>query len=1110
MLVSSKPQVWRGAAAALVLASACGAPSGAAASAAAETHVGAGYGKIPLSFEANRGQTDPQVRFLARGEGYALFLTGDQAVIELKPSQSGTVPGMEPASVLRMNLVGANGHAPSSGEKPQTGVTNYLIGNDPKLWHSDIKAYSRVKYRGVYPGVDLVYYGNQRQLEYDFIVAPGADPAKIALGFDGARPSVDDHGDLVLPVNGDEVRFHKPVVYQMMGGQRKAVAASYRVANNETHFQVGAYDHRKALIIDPVLSYLTYLGGGDADYIGNNGAQQTYGTFQGQGIAVDNQGSAYVAGTTYSVNFPTQAPYQAAGRESAGSSTGFVTKLNPAGTAFVYSTFLGGTVRDSIRAIAVDGAGSAYVVGRTQSADFPVTSAAFQTMCAPDWTGTTKITSCGGSGNANSFVTKLSADGASLVYSTFLGGNNRGGGDGATAVAVDSKGQAYVTGVSGDYCHPGNAIAYFGNGNYTYEQPYYCFPTTTGAFVPGTENDTGSGNVPYNGGTPATVAAKYELQTGYLTVFSADGSSLLYSTLLSHPIQGGSGFYGTEIAVDSTGNIYVAGTTSSGNLSTTAGAFQTTTGMVAGGQTPPLANLSESRGFVAKFGPVSASAPASLLYLTYLGGSTNQSDLIGGIVADSAGNAYVSGSTREPDFPVTAGSYQTACNTDISNPTNCHASFVTKIKPDGSGLVWSTYLGSLTSGTQVSFGGPIALDAKGNVYVVGTSDNAFPQVNPIQTNSGGNSQAFLAELDPTGSTLLFSTLVGSGGTVGSQESAGLALDPAGNIYLAGYTNTASSLPVTAGAAQGAYGGGAADGFIAKIVRFAAAGTTLSVSSASVVSGTPVTLTAVVAGPSGSSAPTGTVSFQNAGTAVGSATLNGTGTATTTVTLATGSNVLTAVYSGDNTFATSTSAPQTVTVTAPVPTVTISSSPSSVVLGTAASLTWSSTGATACTAGGSWSGAEATSGTASVTPTAAGTASYTLTCTGAGGSATGTASLTVTAPPAPTVAIAVSPATITVGASTVITWSSTGATACAASGSWTGAEATSGTSKVTPTAAGTATYTLACTGQGGTTSKSATLTVNAVSHHGGGAMNPLALLVLVLLAGVRGLRGRQAA
>ena len=787
---------------------------------------------------------------------------------------------------------------------------------------------------------------------------------------------MDAHGDLVLPVNGDEVRFHRPVVYQMDGGERKPVAASYRVANNETHFQVGAYDHRKALIIDPVLSYLTYLGGGDADYIGNNGAQQTYGTFQGQGIAVDAQGSAYVAGTTYSVNFPTQAAYQAAGRQSAGRPTGFVTKLNPAGTAFVYSTFLGGTALDTIRAIAVDSAGSAYVVGRTQSADFPVTSAAFQTICAPYWTGTAKRTNCSAAADANSFVTKLSPDGASLVYSTFLGGANRGGGDGATAVAVDSKGQAYVTGVSGDYCHPGNAIAYFGNGNYTYEQPYYCFPTTTGAFVPGTDNDTGSGNVPYNGGTPATVAPKLENPAGYLTVFSADGSSLLYSTLLSHPIQGGGGFYGTEVALDATGNVYVAGSTSSGNLSTTTGAFQTTTGVVAGGQTPPLANLPESRGFVAKFGPVSASAPASLLYLTYLGGSTtNQSDLIGGIVADSAGNAYVSGATAEPDFPVTAGAYQTACNTDVSNhPTNCSASFVTKIKPDGSGLVWSTYLGSLTSGVQVSFGGPIALDAKGNIYVVGTSNNAFPQVNPIQTNNGGNSQAFLAELDPTGSNLLFSTLVGSGGAVGSQESSGLALDPTGNIYVAGYTNTASSLPVTSGAAQGAYGGGGADGFIAKIVRFATAATTLSVNSASVVSGTPVTLTAVVAGPSGSSVPTGTVNFKNAGTAVGSATLNGTGTATTSVTLATGSNVLTAVYSGDNTFATSTSAPQTVTVTAPVPTVTISVSPSSIVLGAGASLTWSSSNATACTASGGWTGSEATSGTASVTPTAAGTLS----------------------------------------------------------------------------------------------------------------------------------------
>jgi hypothetical protein len=316
------------------------------------------YGQLPLSFEANQGQTDAQVSFLARGSGYALFLTPAEAVLSLrKPTQPGT--DADPAAsgtVLRMQLVGASTAPRLVGQGLLSGTSNYLLGNDPSQWHTGIADYARVEARGVYPGVDLVYYGNQRQLEYDFTVAPGADPGAITLAFPGAESAtLDDQGNLVLQMAGGAVVEQAPVLYQEGNGIREAVSGHYVLAGDgQVGFAVGSYDRSRPLVIDPILSYSTYLGGSFDDI--------------GYGIAVDSAGNAYVTGYTESANFPTANPRQSA---NGGGRDAFVAKLNAAGSVLAYSTYLGGSNDDYGYGIAVDSAGNAYVTGYTNSTNFP-------------------------------------------------------------------------------------------------------------------------------------------------------------------------------------------------------------------------------------------------------------------------------------------------------------------------------------------------------------------------------------------------------------------------------------------------------------------------------------------------------------------------------------------------------------------------------------------------------------------------------------------------------------------------------------------------------------------------------------------------------------------
>src|ERR1035438_8585091 len=756
---------------------------------------------VPLSFEPNQGQLASTVQFLSRGSGYALFLTPGKVVLNLERQQlasavaTGQAPEAASVDTLRMSLIGANPEANAVGLARQPGVVSYFIGNDPKNWRSGIPTYGKVNYAQIYPGVDLVVYGNQRQLEYDFVVAPGAHPSRIAWRIEGARASVDAEGNLALSAPNGPASFQKPVLYQLDGDKKTGVEGSFAVNGNQVRFRLGSYDHSRALIIDPVLSYASYLAGSSTDHIGRPTDNGPNGT--SQGLAVDSAGSAYVAGYTYSIDFPTKNPYQSVppakvtGVPPGQWPSAFVSKFSPDGSSLVYSTYLGGNGYDYIYAIAVDSSGSAYVTGETDSPDFPATTGAYQTVCspAPNNTGAPVQNSSNCySSNTSAFVTKLNPTGTGLVYSTFLGGN--GSFAYATAIAVDGAGRAYIAGDENESCYTGLP--------YTFQS---CFPTTSGAVIGGDKTV---------GGDP---------QFAFVAAFDPTGAQLLYSTLFGDQnfkcvIGCGSDTYGTGIAVDTNGYFYLVGETKASTLPTTAGVVQPT-GAPLGN---PATYVQAWRGFVAKFNPVTSAGGASLAYATYLGGKTgNTGDFISGIAIDSASNAYIVGYTNSTDFPVTAGAYSTVCG---PNGQNCAAAHVTKLNPTATSIVWSTFVGdSKGDGSDaLFFTGPIQLDGNGNIYIMGQeAGSGFPSVNPVEpAPSGGQMDVIVAELDPTGANLLFSTRIGSGG-LDTASPAGLAVDSAGDIYLAG-NNGGPNLITTPGAFQtnASVNPCCSHGFVAKI------------------------------------------------------------------------------------------------------------------------------------------------------------------------------------------------------------------------------------------------------------------------------------------------------
>jgi hypothetical protein len=662
-----------------------------------------GYGRLPLAFEANVGQAAASANYLAHGNGYTLSLSAQQAVLDLGASGGGAV---------RQTLVGANPAAPAHGLDPLITRSNYLVG-DPSQWHTDIPNFGEVEYQGVYKGINLDYHGNQGRLEYDFTVAPGANPGLIQFAIQGARAlTLDAKGDLVIHTAGPDVVEQAPLLYQEVNGVRQSVSGKFVLeGNGQVGFRVGAYDKSLPLVIDPTLNYASYLPASV------------------NAVAVDSAGEAYVTGS------------------------GFVDKVNAAGTALLYST----TIPATGSGIAVDAAGDAYVWSWIYPAGSP------------------------------GYVTVLNPTGSGILYSTTLPGVTQpnwgigGHGAGTGTIAVGGAGNIYVT---------GTALA--------------GFPTTANAYQPNFSGN-GSGDaffVKINPGLPGP-------------------ASLVYSTYLGGSI--GNGAIGTGITVDGQGNVYiagvVAGANNTSNFPTTPGALQPNYG---GG-------LYDA--FVAKFNPGLSGLP-SLVYSTFLGGNSSdgynsegeavQTAHSGpGIAVDSAGDAYVSGSTASSNFPITPGAFQSTFQGNSSTPGGPGGdAFVTKLNPTGSALVYSTFLG----GTSRDGASSIALDANNNAFVTcWTRSTDFPTVNPIQAqkatglDSSGlpNSDVFVARLNSAGSGLVFSTYLGG---TDDDFGYGIALDPAANIYVAGRTRS-TNFPTTPGALQTSAG----SGFISKIFTGTVAG-----------------------------------------------------------------------------------------------------------------------------------------------------------------------------------------------------------------------------------------------------------------------------------------------
>jgi len=695
-------------------------------SAERSNRVRASLGTLPLAFEANQGQTDPQVKYVARGRCYKVFLTANDTVFAMNSSSQAATRAVGKQRLLRdktapkaatkgrsaaihMRLVGGNAQAQIAAGSQLPGVTNYYIGGDRSKWQTGVKQYAAVAYQDVYPGVNMAFHGEQRQLEFDFIVAAGANPTPINLGFSGARKiATDASGNLLLSSAAGDVVLRKPFAYQERDGKREIVAAKFvQESNNKVGFALGPYDQSRELVIDPALSYSTYLGGVGED--------------EAFGIAVDASGNVYVAGQTASFDFPAHTGTVS----TVGGFDAFVSKLNSSGSSIVFTTLIGGSSDDAALGVAVNSS-AAYVVGTTSSStiSFPSTVTlgpgggqdAFVASLNSSTGAALYVTRVGGtgteSGNAiavdasgdayiggetdstnfktvspiqssnagtdDGFVAKLNPAGSAFLFSTYLGGSS---GDLVTGIALDSSKNAYVTGitVSSD------------------------FPFTTGAFQTA---QSGSGD------------------NGFVTEIKADGSATIYSTYL-----GGSATNDAlGIAVDSAGEAVVTGTTNSTNFPT-ANAAQTTN---AGGYDV----------FVTKFN----SAGTGLLFSTYYGGTLDESGT--GIALDSFGDAYVTGRTASSTFPV-SGSFQGA----LSGTSDA---FVTELSNTGF-VVYSSFLGgtgnenSIAGNTTQGALGAVAVDSSSNAYLAGdtNSTTSFPLTAPLACcvgYAGGLADGFVAKV----------------------------------------------------------------------------------------------------------------------------------------------------------------------------------------------------------------------------------------------------------------------------------------------------------------------------------------------------------------------------
>jgi uncharacterized protein (TIGR03437 family) len=674
-----------------------------------------GLPSVPLQLEANLGQSDPQYPFLARGAGFFGFLSAGEVSVQVGDR------------VLRAALVGASETALAEGLEPRPGRLNYFVGSDPSGWVHDVPIYQRVRFSGVYPGIDLVHYERQGELEHDFVVAPGAEPGRIRLRFDGAdRMRRNEAGDLLFEMGGKTLRWSAPLLYQ--GSQR--VEGTYVVhAGGEIGFRVGAYDRRQTLVIDPVISVLGYFGRAGAEVGGRS--------------VVDAQGNLYLTGATTDALYPVSpgAPPAAGGLSNV-----FVTKLSADGKQMVYSTILGGDGAEIGIGAAIDAAGNAYIAGGTNSTNFPTTPGALRR---------TQPGSILGGDAGNCFVAKLNASGGALLYSTYLGGTQS---ESCTAIAVDAQGGAYVTGgtLSND------------------------FPTTADVFQ-----------------------SRFRLPQAspgfdvFVSKLNPAGSALVFSTYV-----GGTGTdVPNGIAIDATG-IYVCGiTNSASNWPLTQGAYRTTYGGQGGN--PQLYPIGD--GFVFKMRPDGS----GLIYSTFLGG--NSDDAAIAIAVDAQGNAYVAGNTQSPDFPVTAGAAQRTWRGgggQVDPGVGAGDGFLVKLNPAGTQAIYATLVGGSADDRPLS----IALAPDGTVWTVGnTLSTDFPvtpdapQLTNRSVGESGDLRAgdgFVSQFSVDGSRILFSTYLG--GKAGDGLT-GVSVLPGGSVVVSGTTGS-DDLPVTGGPVQPTYFG----------------------------------------------------------------------------------------------------------------------------------------------------------------------------------------------------------------------------------------------------------------------------------------------------------------
>jgi hypothetical protein len=675
---------------------------------------------LPLQFEANQGQAEATASFIAHGQSSEFLISATSAQFVLRKASGETV-------AARMQIVGANPSASISGHSELPGKINYLLGNNPALWRVGVPTFAQVRVENVYPGVNVVYYGNGRQLEYDFDLAAGIAPQTITLRFDGAEKiSVNPQGELVVSLNGGDIIQHPPVVYQNVGATRREISGRYKLLDAHTAtFALGSYDHSLPLVIDPILGYSTYFGGnkGDTAYA----------------IAVDTNGCAYIAGGTLSTTF-TNGAYQASFQGGTVAGDAFVAKFDKTGSNLVYFTYLGGNSEDTALGITVDNSGNAYITGMTCSPNFPTNHPLYGQITSK------YVSSKNGSFYApDAFVSELNTNGTNLVYSTYLGGSYYNIGN---AIYVDAEHNAYVVG----WTTSTN------------------FPVTTNA-LQNKLQCTNSVDINCN---------------AFITEISTNGTNLLYSSYL-----GGNNYDdATSITVDTSNFIYVAGFTASTTFPKTNILYPNALSgfKYLNGATNANATAAYDA-FVCKFAPNFT----NWVYSTYLGGTNN--DEATGIAADSNGNAYVVGWTVSTNFPGIFTNYPGSCagfvknymtNDLVNASTATTNAFLTEISSDGSNILHTAVFGGL----QMDVGNGVALDATGNIFVVGTASSTNFPVTPasllgsLRTTNSGYSDVFVTAFKADWSALLYSTYLGG---YANDFGNAIAVDNAGNAYITGYT-----------------------------------------------------------------------------------------------------------------------------------------------------------------------------------------------------------------------------------------------------------------------------------------------------------------------------------